>query len=149
MNSRGELRIDPGSLEQHSAGGEIQLVVVHSDVAVTAMVLKRAAQFVSGLNAKVLLLAVHSVPFPADFAGAAVPHAHLVAQLADLAVQCPFPVIPHVVMARDWAEGFRFALPEESTILVGTKKHFWQTSEEKLARALATDGHQVALLHVA
>ena len=148
MNSRGELRIDPGSLEQHGTSGEIQLVVVHSEAAVTAMVLKRAAELAAGLNAKVLLVAVHAVPFPADFASAAVPHAHLVAQLSDLAVQSPFPVTLHVVMARDWNAGFRFALPEESTILVGTRKHLWQTSEEQLARVLASDGHQVALLHV-
>jgi hypothetical protein len=149
MNSRGELRIDPGSLEQHNAGGAFELVVVHSEAAVTAMVLKRAAELVSGLNAKVLLVAVHAVPFPAEFASAAVPHAHLVGQLADLAAQCPLPVIPHVVMARDWEAGFRFALQEESTVLVGSKKRLWRTSEEQLARVLASEGHQVALLYVA
>jgi hypothetical protein len=148
MNSRGELRIDPGSLERHDAGGPFQLVVLHSEPAVTALVLQRAAELVSGLNAKVLLVAVHAVPFPADFASAAVPHAHLVGQLADLAANCSLPVIPHVVMARDWEAGFRFALQEESTVLVGTKKRLWQTSEEQLARVLASEGHQVALLYV-
>jgi hypothetical protein len=148
MNSRGELRIDPGSLERHEAGGPFQLVVVHSEAALTAMVLDRAADLVSGLNATVLLVAVHVVPFPAEFASAAVPHAFLVGQLADLAAQCPIPVIPHVVMARDWEAGFRFALQEESTVLVGSKKRLWQTSEERLARALVSAGHQVALLYV-
>jgi hypothetical protein len=148
MNSRGELRIDPGSLERHGAAGAFQLVVVHSDASVTALVLKRAAELVSGLNAKVLLVAVHAVPFPSDFASAAVQHAHMVGQLADLAVQCALPVTPYVVMARDWEEGFRFALQGESTVLVGTKKRFWRTSEEHLARVLASEGHQVALLYV-
>jgi hypothetical protein len=88
-------------------------------------------------------------PFPAEFASAAVPHAHLVGQLADLAAQCPIPVIPRVVMARDWEAGwFRFALQQESTVLVGSKKRLWQTSEERLVRALASEGHQVALLYV-
>ncbi len=149
MKSRGELRIDPGSLEREGGGSEMQLVVVHSEISVTAAVLKRAVELVSGLNATILLIAVHTVPFPAEFASASVAHAHLVGQLADLADRCSVPVIPHVVMARGREEGFRFALQEESTVLVGTKSHLWQTAEERLARALAGDGHQVALLHVA
>lgn len=127
----------------------MQLVLVHSESALTAVLLKRAAELVSGLNAKVLLLAVHTVPFPADFASAALSHAHLVSQLADLAGQSPLQVVPQVVMARDREEGFRFVLQEESTVLVASKKHRWQTPEERLALVLAGDGHRVALLHVA
>jgi hypothetical protein len=149
MHTRGELTIDPGSLESLGDQAVMQLVVIHSERSITAAVLKRAAELVSGLNARVLLAAVHTVPFPAPFASASTSHAHLVAQLADLASQCSLPVIPHVVMARYREEGFRFLLQEESTVLVGTKKHFWQTHEERLAGVLAKDGHKVALLHVA
>jgi len=52
------------------------------------------------------------------------------------------------VMARGWVEGFEFALHPDSTVLVGTRKHFWRTREEGLARDLARDGHHVALIHV-
>jgi len=39
-------------------------------------------------------------------------------------------------------------LKPESTVLVGTRKHVWQTAEERLAHALACEGHKVALLHI-
>jgi hypothetical protein len=149
MNTRGELKINPDSLELTGDEAEMQLVVVHSEPSVTAAVLQRAAKLLSGLNARVLLVAVHSVPFPASFASASSSHAHLVGQLADLASQCSLPVTPHVVMARGWEEGFRFVLQEESTVLVGTRKGLWRTHEERLAGILAKDGHKVALLHVA
>lgn len=149
MNARGELRIDPGSLELEGGQAAMQFVVIHSERSITAAVLERAAELVSGLNASILLLAVHTVPFPAPFASGSATHAHLVAEVADLAAQCSLPVTPHVVMARYREEGFRYLLQGESTVLVGARKRPWQTQEERLARALAKDGHKVILLHVA
>jgi hypothetical protein len=148
MNSRGEVRLDPSAIEAGDDGSEIELVVTHTEWSTTVAVLKRAAELISGLNAKVVLLAVHTVPFPASFASATASHAHLVGQLVDLATQCPIPVTPQVVLARGREEGFRYMLKPESIVLVGTRKHLWQTPEEHLARALAHAGHKVALLHV-
>ena len=148
MRSRGALRIDPGSLELGGDRAVMQIVVVHSRRSLTAAVLQRTGELLSGLNAGVLLVAVHAVPFPASFASATASHAHLVGELADLAGQCYLPVTSRIVMARYWEEGFRHLLREESTILVGTKKRLWRTAEEHLARTLAKDGHHVALLHV-
>ena len=149
MNARGELRIDPGSLDLDGDQAAMQFAVIHSERSITAAVLARAADLVSGLHASILLLAVHTVPFPASFASASASHAHLVAEVADLAAECPLPVTPHVVMARYREEGFRWVLQSESTVLVGARKRPWQTHEERLARALAKDGHKVILLHVA
>ncbi len=149
MSTRGELRIDPGSLEVPGDEAFLQFVVVHSERSVTAAVLRRATELLSGLNARILLVAVHTVPYPAPLASASTSHAYLVEQLVDLAGQCSLPITPQVVLARYWEEGFRFVLQEESTVLVGTKKHLWRTHEERLAFRLAKDGHHVALLHVA
>jgi hypothetical protein len=52
------------------------------------------------------------------------------------------------VLARYQDEGFRHILKPGSTVLIGTRKQLWRTREERLARALAREGHQVALLHV-
>jgi hypothetical protein len=51
MNTRGELTVDPGSLEPFGAEAEMQVVVIHSEPSVTAALLKRASVLVSGLNA--------------------------------------------------------------------------------------------------
>ena len=57
------------------------------------------------------------------------------------------PFNPQVVLARGSNEGFCHVLKPESIVLLGARKHWWRTREEKLARRLARDGHKVVLLH--
>jgi hypothetical protein len=148
METCDRLRIDPGSLETDGVAGELDVVVPYTEWSVTDALLKRAVALTAGLNARVTLVAVHTVPYQAPFGCPAAVHAHLVEQLVDLASRCPLPVNPQVVLARDRTEGFCHVLRPESMVLVGARKHWWRTEEEKLARTLARDGHKVVLLHV-
>jgi len=149
MQSRGELRIDPGQLGTDAFSGELELVVPYTDPSLTRALLRKAAVLTAGLQAHISLVAVHAVPFPADFHCPESVHAFLVDQLTELAAGCPLPVSPQVVLARSHQEGFRYALRPESTVLVGSRSHhLWRTSEERLARMLVSDGHKVALLHI-
>jgi hypothetical protein len=148
METRGELQIDPGTLGTDAFTGELELVVPYTDLEVTRALLQRAAVLTAGLKARITLLAVHAVPYPAAFHCPTAMHAFLVDQLVELAGECPLPVNPQVVLARSREEGFRYALRSESTILLGTHRHFWRTGEERLARTLVADGHKVALLHI-
>jgi hypothetical protein len=149
MQTRGELRIDPGTLATSGPADELEVVVPYTEWAVTDALLKRAAALTAGLNVRLKLIAVHAVPYPAAFGCQASMHAYLVEQLVDLASRCPLPVDAHVVLARSREEGFRYILKPESTVLVGARKHFWRTAEESLAKKLVADGHKVALIHVA
>ena len=148
MESSGELRIDPGRIDRAGAAGELEIVVLHIDPMMTSALLKRACELTAGLKARILLVAVLVVPFPASYASAAATHAHLVSRLIDISDGCPIPVTPHVVIARDLAEGVQFVLKPESTVLVGSHWRLWPTTEERLARNLANAGHKVALLHI-
>jgi hypothetical protein len=149
MNGRGKLHIDPGSLQTDVFAEELEVVVPYTDPSITGAVLERAVALTAGLNARLTLVAVHTVPYPLDFECPTAVHAHLVEQLVDLASRCPLPVNPRVVMARSRDEGFCYALKPESTVLVGTRRHMWRTTEERLARTLVSDGHKVVLLHIA
>jgi|SRR5438270_4319074 len=149
MQACGELRIDPGSLEIDGPLDELEVVVPYTEWAVTDALLKRAAALTAGLSVRLMLVAVHTVPYPATFGCPTATHAHLVEQLVDLASRCTLAVDAQVVLARSREEGFRHVLKPESTVLVGSRKHFWRTAEERLAKALVADGHKVALIHVA
>jgi len=148
MRSRGEVQVDPGRLDVEAFKGPLELVVPYTDQALAREVLRKAAALTEGLEARVVLLAVHAVPFPADFQCVGSNHSFLVDQLTALAEECQLPVTPQVVLARSREDGLRFALNPNSTILVGTRKSILPTSEERLARMLASDGHKVALLHI-
>ncbi len=148
MDVRGELRIDPGSLDTSGVGDDIEIVVPYTEWSLTQAVLNRAAALTAGLKARVLLVAIHTVPYPAQFECQATVHTHLVEQLVELANSCPLEVEPQVVLARSREEGFRHVLSDRSTVLLGTRTHWWRTREETLARLLVRDGHKVALLHI-
>jgi hypothetical protein len=149
MDVRGVLHIDPGTLDANSVREDLEIVVPYTEWSLTEAVLARAASLTAGLHAKVMLVAIHTIPYPAQFECHAAVHAHLVEQLVDLATRCPLVVEPQVVLARSREEGFRHVLSERSTVLIGTRKHWWRTQEELLARSLVRDGHKVALLHIA
>jgi len=77
MNTRGELRIDPGCLQADGASAEMEIVVPYTEWSVTSALLKRAVELTAGLNARVMLVAVHTVPYPATFGCPTAVHAHL------------------------------------------------------------------------
>jgi len=147
MYTSGKLQIDPGTLDA-GAESELEIVVPYSEGALTEAVLERAAVLTGGLKARIRLVAVHAIPYPQPFYCPAAVHDHLVERLTGLAKRCPVPVSPQVVLARYRDEGFRGALLPGSIVLVGSRKRWWRTREEKLARSLARGGHRVALLHV-
>src|SRR5437016_561588 len=139
MQTCGELRIDPGCLQTASPGEELEVIVPYTEWAVTEALLTRAVSLIAGLNVRFMLVAIHSVPYPATFGCPTATHAYLLEQLLDLANRCSFPVSAQVVLARSREDGFRHVLKPESTVLVGSRKHLWRTDEERLARALAAD----------
>jgi hypothetical protein len=149
METRGELTIDPGTLAPAAFTGEIELVVPYTGLAATRSLLQRIQTLTAGLQARIKLVAIHTIPYPATFDCPTTMHAFLVDQLMELADECSLPVDPQLVLARSREEGFRFALKSESTILIGSRRHFWRTPEERMARMLVADGHKVALLHIA
>jgi hypothetical protein len=148
METSGVFRIDPGSLDGHYGDQVLEVIVPYTEAKVTARILGRVRTLTAGLNARIRLLAIHTIPYPLPFACPEAVHAHLVGHLVELASQCDLPVTPEVVLARNREEGFRYALRPGSTVLVGTRKQFFRTSEERLARSLARDGHNVALVHI-
>jgi len=145
----GDLQIDPGAFPCAGAGQSLEIVVPLTEWEVTRAVLCRLPVLTAGLDAHVKLVAVHTVPYQTDFYCPALVHARLVQQVIDLASGCDLPVEPEVVLSRSREEGWRHALTEHSTLLVGSRRHWWRTQEESLARSLAREGYRVALLHIA
>lgn len=147
MKERGELRIDSGTLEW-SADGELEFVVPFTVPMVTRAVLARAETLGRALNIRIQLVAVHAVPYATTYGCPSSTHAFLVEQLVALSADCSLPVDAQVVLARSREDGLRYALKAGSTVLLGTRRRPWRTTEEQLARKLAADGHNVVLVYV-
>jgi hypothetical protein len=114
----------------------------------TRAVLARAESLTRGLNARIALVAVHSVPYPTTFGCPSSTHAFLVEALVELSAECRLPVKAQVVLARSREDGLQYALQPSSTVLMGSGRRPWRTAEERLARRLASDGNKVILIYV-
>jgi hypothetical protein len=145
--TRGQLRIEPGAFEQAS-DAKLELVVPFTVPTVTQAVLERAESLTAGLNARISLVAVHSVPYASTFGCPSSTHAFLVEQLVELSAGCRLPVHAQVVLARSRDEGLQYVLRPGSTVLLGSRRRRWRTPEERLARKLAGDGNNVVLVYV-
>jgi hypothetical protein len=148
MKPHGAVSIDPPELESAGRRDAIEIFIPYTEWALGVATMEGAAALASKLQPIVRLIAVHTVPYPVQFGCLAAIHGHLVEQLVDLASRSPLTVHPQVVLARSRREGFRSALPAESTVLIGARRRFWRTPEDRLAAMLAGDGHKVALIHV-
>ena len=146
----GELHLNPGSLrisERPEQAAELEVVVPYVGDEITARVVDRAGELAAGLNATLHLIAIYVAPYPTELRFPATIKQHLTTHLTDLAERCALPARVDLVVARDREEGFRQVVRPGSAVLLGTRRHWWQTREERLARALAREGHRVSLLH--
>ncbi len=147
MRTSIRLRVDPGTREAAPAP-RLDIAVPYIQPDLTRRVMEQAAVLAQGLDAQITLLAVHSAPYPAPLCCPTAVHAFLIDRLAELCAIAPLPAAAHIVVARSFHEGFRRALKPESVVLLPTRKSFWRTPEERLARVLAADGHRVNLINL-
>jgi len=134
----------PNRLEQ---AGTFEVVVPYTGLEITASVVEQAAAFAAGLNVTLKLVAVYVAPYPADLRCPAAIEEHLTARLTELAERTSLPSSVQLIISRDRNDGLRQVLQPASTVLLGTRKRWWRTREERLARDLARQGHHVSLLH--
>jgi hypothetical protein len=148
MKLQGAVRIDPPELQTFGPREAIEIVIPYTEWPLGLAAMDRAGALAAKLSATVRLIAVHTVPYPMQFGCPALVHAHLVEQLIDLASRSQLAVHAQVILARSRGEGFRAAMPSESTVLVAARQRLWKTAEHRLAAMLAGEGHKVALFYV-
>jgi hypothetical protein len=151
IDPNAELHLDPELLrvreESLVHSGSLEIVVPYTSDEMAAKVMLPATTMTRGLDATLKLVAVYVAPYPAELRCPAPMERHLTARLTDLASRTSLPACIHIVVSRDRGEGFRQILRPGSAVLLGSRKRFWRTREEKLARALTRQGHHVSLIH--
>ena len=108
--------------------------------------LKEAVALAGDLGAIVTIAAVHVVPYQLPLNRPDVDKGYLTRGLESLAESCEFPAHVLLVLARDRQSAFRKLASPRSLVVIATRKRWWRTAEEALARALRCDGCRVALL---
>jgi hypothetical protein len=126
--------------------GVLTIVVPYTTPELTRAALRHAG-VCTDLNVRVSLVDIQIVPFPCPFDTPPVNKEFSQARLTQLFRPSQLPGETAVLYARDWLEGFQRVLEPDSLVILASKKRWWRTREEKLARALKKTGHQVLLIH--
>ena len=129
------------------ATGILGVVVPYTTPELTRAALSQAG-VCSDLNVHISLVDVQVVPFPCPLDQPPIDNEYSHRRLQNLLKGTGLPAQAAVLYTRDWLEGFLRLLDPKSLVVVASKKRWWRTPEEKLARALSKAGHHVMLLHV-
>jgi hypothetical protein len=127
--------------------GVLWIVVPYTTPEVTRAALRHAG-VCTDLDVHVYLVDIQVVPFPCPLNQPPVNKKFSELRLQDLLKQRELPGKAAVLYTRDWLEGFSKVLAPGSLVVLATKKRWWRTREEKLARKLMKVGHHVMLLPV-
>ena len=129
------------------ATGVLWIVIPYTTPELTKAALRHAA-VCSDLDVHVCLVDVQIVPFPCTLHQPPVDRKFSECRLNHLLKESGLPGRGAVVYTRDWLEGFRKVLEPGSLVILASKKRWWKTREEKLARTLMKAGHDVMFLPV-
>lgn len=129
-------------------GGSLRVVVAYTRPAVAAETVAAALAMTAGLSATVVVAGVHVIPYPAPFHCPALVREHLEARLQRAAERAGDSAQAVLVLARSQEEGFRHAVRDGGSIVIGTRRRWWPTRETRLARRLKAAGCKVLLVHL-
>jgi hypothetical protein len=126
--------------------GPLEVNVIFTDQASTAAALTFAQSLARDLGARIYLQFTVAVPFQLPLERPAVPVSFLQEQisavLGDLKKN-DFDARAHLYLCRDRVEALQHALKPNSLVVISTRKRWWPTPENRIARALRAEGHRV------
>jgi len=123
-----------------------EIAVLYTGPELTPCALQAAANLTKGLNFRVVLIAVHIVPYPLQLSALSVMEEHLQTELRKAAEGSDLPVTARIAFARDLSEAFRQCVRPESLVVIASRKRWWRTRPERWARELARNGFRTALI---
>jgi len=123
------------------------IVVPYTTPQLTRAALRHSA-VCSDLDIQVCLVDVQVVPFPRPLDEPPIDKEFSERRLHDLFQESGLSGQTSVLYARDRLEGYRRMLEPKSLVILATRKRWWPTREQRLARSLSKAGHQVMLLPI-
>jgi hypothetical protein len=121
----------------------LEVFVIFSNTAGTGAALLMANRLAKELDAHLRLLMPYEVPYALPLNRPPVTAEFLKAQAQTLASQVSMEIDAHICLCRDKHRALRLLLTPHSVVIVGGKKRWWPTPEQRLAHTLAKDGHHV------
>ncbi len=139
----GGLRVERESSLGHEALPGLAVDVIYTSDSGTLRALAKAWALAKDLGAHVRLVFIYAVPYTLPLTAPAVSLPFLQNKLAMLAGGFSGEASVHIFLCRDASQALEDVLPPASLVVVGGKKRWWQSREQRLERRLKKLGHRV------
>jgi hypothetical protein len=123
----------------------LDIAVLFTSVELTLAALKRAGELAHTLGARLTLLVPQIVPYPLPLESPPVLLDWNEQRFSAIARESPVETTVRIYLCRDREEALGSVLSPHSIVVVGARKRWWPTAEERLARKLRRSGHEVIL----
>jgi len=128
--------------------GQLEVAMLFTSPEVTASTLEKTAALFTGLNARINLVAVQTVPYTLALNNPPVSVSFNEQRLAEIASESPIETAAHLYICRCPFETLTSLLKPDSILVVGTRNKRWPSWERRLARKLESAGFRILLLEV-
>jgi hypothetical protein len=122
---------------------QLNIAVVFTSVESTLAALKEAGTLAESLGAQITLLVPQVVPYPLPLDSPPVLVDFNEKRFHVIASQSPVKTKVCIYLCRDQMETLKGVLRPASIVVIGGRKRWWPTREERLARQLRKAGHEV------
>ena len=121
----------------------LEINLVYARLPGTASALRAATVLAHGLGARVTVHVAQVIPYPLELKAPPVSVPFAENQLLSMADGQPVETNICMYLCRDLTDAIRRALKPNSVVVIGGRKRWWPTREQRLASALRRDGHHV------
>ncbi len=137
-----------GSIEMPTTGPGVRqpVCVIFTSLSCTLKALERAAQLANPLQSGIEIVAVESVPFALPLDEPPVPFGFLVRRLQEMAAKFPEQIKVSAYLCRDQMAALNRVLNRSFPVVIGIRKAWWLSREERLARKLRHAGYNLILV---
>jgi len=135
----------PATTEAREKDPRLNISVLFTSVELTLAALKRAGELAHSLGARLTLLVPQIVPYPLPLESPPVLLDWNEQRFLVIARESHVETTVRIYLCRDRVEALESVLKPHSIMVVGARKRWWPTAEERLARKLRRSGHEVIL----
>jgi hypothetical protein len=129
-------------------GQRPQVNVLYTTHSKTLAALRITSRLGADLGACPKILLLYAVPYTLPLERPAVPAGFLEEQIRALASESPAEITARIILCREPRRSLRQILRPHSLIVIGGRKRWWPSKEQRLARMLRKDGHEVIFVDV-
>lgn len=139
----------PAPAVEFGKGERLEVKVLFTTHDGTIAALKLANTLSSQLGRHAVVLLLYPVPYTLPLSWPAVSKEYLEESIRALERESPSEITVRIYLCRSPRRSLSRILPPRSLIVVGGRKRWWGSAEQRVARRLAREGHEVIFAHLA